>query len=70
MTTDHKPDVSAHELLELCDRAWGIIANAGGGDWSKETADWTAAACRWRDQYHAILVKEELNKQSLENGRT
>jgi len=30
--------------------AWGIIANAGGGDWIKEGAEWTTAAERWRDE--------------------
>lgn len=29
--------------------AWGIIANAGGGDWTTQTPEWQAAAARWRD---------------------
>jgi len=43
------------ELLEL---AWGVIANAGGGDWTTQTPEWQEAAARWRDQYHAALSKE------------
>jgi len=35
-------------LLEL---AWGVIANAGGGDWEKESKEWQEAAAKWRDQY-------------------
>lgn len=35
-------------LLEL---AWGVIANAGGGDWTKETPEWQEAAALWRDNW-------------------
>jgi hypothetical protein len=41
--------------LDLAETAWGIIANAGGGDWTKETQEWQDAAARWRDAYHAAL---------------
>jgi len=40
---------SQNDLLEA---AWGLIANAGNGDWSKETSEWREAANRWRDEYH------------------
>lgn len=40
---------------DLEEFAWGIIANAGGGDWSKESEDWQAAAAKFRDQYHQKL---------------
>lgn len=33
--------------------AWGIIANAHGGDWSQETDEWRSAAERWRDTYYS-----------------
>lgn len=39
-------------LRDLAEAAWGIIANAGGGDWARESPDWQEAAARWRDQYH------------------
>jgi len=42
------------ELENMLEVAWGIIANAGGGDWSKETEVWQAAAIKWRDKYHAL----------------
>ena len=38
-------------LRAALDMAWGIIANAGGGDWTKETEEWQAAAARWRDEH-------------------
>ena len=39
----------------LLETAWGIIANAHGGDWdaASEASGWRAAAERWRDEYHA-----------------
>lgn len=39
--------VTLQDELEL---AWGLIANAGGGDWSKESPAWRQAAERWRDR--------------------
>lgn len=39
----------------LLDFAWGIIANAGGGDWNNETCEWREAAVKWRDQWEATL---------------
>ena len=35
---------------DAIEAAWGIIANAGGGDWTKETPEWQEAAARWRDR--------------------
>ncbi len=37
---------------DLLEAAWGIIANAGGGDWTTQTPEWQEAAARWRDAYH------------------
>lgn len=45
------------ELLDLAESAWGIIANAGGGVWAKESEEWVRAASKWRDKYHALLSK-------------
>lgn len=42
--------------LEL-ELAWGIIANASGGDWTRESKDWVGAAERWRDRWHAAQSK-------------
>ena len=48
-----------HEKLldDLLEVAWGIIANANGGDWDKATPEWRGAAERWRDRYFATLPK-------------
>lgn len=37
--------------------AWGLIANAYGGDWdlASEASGWKAAAELWRDKYHDNL---------------
>lgn len=31
--------------------AWGLIANAYGGNWEKASDEWRVAAERWRDEY-------------------
>jgi hypothetical protein len=38
---------------DLLEAAWGIIANAHGGDWDAAPPEWRAAAERWRDDYFA-----------------
>lgn len=63
-TTEHKEMdatlalVIAEEIdtqLDMIEQAWGIIANVGGGDWDKETADWQEAAKRFRERWHNLL---------------
>ena len=39
-------------LIEL---AWGLIANAYGGNWDNASDDWRGAAERWRNQWLAWL---------------
>ncbi len=39
------------EKDEMLDLAWGLIANASGGNWKLESPEWVAAAERWRDRY-------------------
>jgi len=46
------------EAEDLLEYAWGIIANAGGGDWTKESKDWQEAAARWRDRYHQQCIRD------------
>ena len=41
-------ETTATQMLEA---AWGIIANAGNGDWTTQTPEWQDAAARWRDEY-------------------
>ncbi len=42
---------------DLCEYAWGVIANAGGGNWKLETPEWQEAAARWREQFFAAKAK-------------
>lgn len=51
LPTTADPD-SKDDALEA---AWGIIANAHGGDWDKAGKEWHDAAIRWRDNYHDNL---------------
>jgi hypothetical protein len=41
--------------LDMLNVAWGIICNAGDGDWSNESSEWKDAAARFRDDYHAAI---------------
>lgn len=38
---------SQGELMDVAELAWGVIANAGRGDWTLESDDWQAAAHMW-----------------------
>jgi len=47
-------------LLSLAESAWGVIANAHGGDWDRaKNPDWKPAAERWRDEWHKALKGAE-----------
>ena len=43
------------DLRDMLETAWGIIANANGGDWETASQDWQDAAARFRDAYHETL---------------
>lgn len=48
----------AQQLAEerlLSELAWGLIANAGEGNWERESDEWRKAAEHWREKYHASL---------------
>lgn len=40
---------------DLLEAAWGLIANAGQGDWRRESEEWQQAAAEWRERWHAWL---------------
>jgi hypothetical protein len=50
-------------LRESEELAWGLIANAYGGDWdlASEASGWKAAAIRWRDDYQSTLSMAEVD---------
>jgi hypothetical protein len=56
------------EPLDIYERAFGIIANASNGDWSKESEEWQEAAAEFRKDYHHALDKHswETERELLE----
>lgn len=42
-------------VTDLLYRGWGIIANAGQGNWDTQTDEWQDAAENWRDDFHKLL---------------
>jgi hypothetical protein len=56
------------ELLDIYEQAFRIIANASGGDWTKESEEWQGAAARFRTDYYHALDKEtwDTEKELLE----
>lgn len=52
----------AADLLDHLETAWGVIANANGGDWGALAQDWRKAAERWRDRWHEILNSPVMDK--------
>ena len=42
------------KLNNMLDTAWGIIANAGQGNWKTQTEEWQKCAEQWRDEYSKI----------------
>ena len=55
---------------DLIEAAWGLIANANGGDWSSATDEWREAAEQWRDGFHdwldAAVSKEAAGLDEIE----
>lgn len=62
---DHRESVSPDDDAQPDDllyTAWGLIANAAGGDWDEAdrlSPGWKAAAVRWRDAWHATFPVSE-----------
>jgi len=47
--------------------AWGLIANAYGGDWDSATPEWKEAAERWRDEHwHPLLDDDDVEVEPEE----
>lgn len=47
---------AAEEEKNLLDAAWGIIANASGGDWKKEPESWQVAAGAWFEKARKFVA--------------
>ncbi len=55
----------------LTEMAWGVISNAGQGDWTREHEDWQKAAKKWRDEYHKHLSANRIpSKEKIEEPPT
>ncbi len=52
---------------ELLEYAWGIIANAYGGDWDLATVQWKSAAEKWRDIWIDLCGYEQNVEGKLRN---
>ena len=51
---------------DCAEYGWTIIANASGGDWTKESADWQTAAAKFRDEnYYVCLSKHRPYRAAL-----
>jgi hypothetical protein len=50
---------------DLVEAAWGLVANAWGGEWSQASEMWRDAATHWRAAYHESLRSE--NPRAVEN---
>jgi len=48
-------ELDATELFDHLEWAWGIIANAYGGNWQNAPKGWREAAESWRDKWTDIL---------------
>jgi hypothetical protein len=49
--------------IDLLETAWGIICNAGEGDWTKEHPEWQEAAKQLREKYFdylSTITKKEM----------
>ena len=65
--TDPRCNPSTEDEGDLLEAAWGLIANASGGDWSKADPEWRDAARRWRDKYHKPPTEDEMKMQVIAN---
>lgn len=61
---EHAVPPSLTERDELLEAAWGIIANAGQGNWATQGDEWIGAAERWRDRLFGLVAKEKNGARS------
>ncbi len=61
----HDAKVKITDQGDLLEVAWGIIANAHGGDWDKASPEWRSAAEAWRERYFTSLKAPSLIQAPL-----
>lgn len=52
------------QLFAGLELAWGVIANAYGGDWNSAPEVWRRAAIRWRDEVWFPALAAHGNRDS------
>jgi len=58
-------DAEIATLMDGMEEAWGIIANAGGGNWETQTKEWQEAAANWRDEeWHTAIARNVRRRQA------
>ena len=62
-----EPDIDMFTALEA---AWGLIANAYDGDWTKAPQRWREAAERWRDEQWHKAIGATPEKPEPEKGES
>jgi hypothetical protein len=55
-------DTELNRMKDAGEFLWVVLANASGGNWEKETAEWQAAAAKARDDYHKLC--SEMNRKT------
>ena len=62
--------VEINRLRDDMETAWGIIANAYGGDWdaSSPTSGWKQAATRWRDEAWHRIASDVYKNRATQSG--
>lgn len=63
--------IKRDQIYDLLEIAWGVIANASGGNWELQSGDWQSAAVRFRGMYHDWLsargLHNELEKETVDS---
>lgn len=63
----HDLEARYQKLAEAAEMLWIVVANASGGDWSKQTEEWQKAAARSWDNYFAVLNLERAVRAESDN---
>ena len=67
-----------NRLMDALEIAWGVIANAHGGNWDHGTGEWQKAAERWRDEHwhpaldrngYTTIGREDATAQPTDLGK-
>lgn len=69
---DNAQNIALHvtELMNAGEALWAVVANASGGDWSKESNQWRIAAAQARDDYFKAVGKNDLYKEAAATDKS